>query len=150
MCSSGWIQIHVSPASGPEYWRKWSSRGGLPHSTVFSVSADVFIFSHFIWMELCHVSSLMTSLPYLAQCFPIHSRTWHAHTRHALIFSSYIWSIYVWVPLCMCACHVCAVLWKPEVQKRASDPMEQSRRCWEVNLGPPKEQPVCLTTEPSF
>ena len=42
----------------------------------------------------------------------------------------------------------------PAFQKRASDPIidgsESLCSCWELNSGPPEEEPVLLTAEPTL
>jgi hypothetical protein len=59
--------------------------------------------------------------------------------------------------LSVCLCATC-MLWCPKGQKRMLDSLELKLQmrvschvgCWELNLGPLKEQPKLLTAEPSL
>jgi hypothetical protein len=70
----------------------------------------------------------------------------------SLCFISFKKCYCMWVSILLaCMCITCVP--GTHGQKRVSDPLElesQKIVCWELNLGPLKEQPVLLTTEPSF
>ena len=95
MSSSGWFQIHVSPASVSGCWHEWSLRGELPCSAVFSVSVDFILAISFKWSFAMRV---MAGFFYLAWCFS------DPFTWRALVLSSCIVECLCVMPLSTCVC----------------------------------------------